>query len=95
MVKTSLASYEIVTEAGEGEEIDPDGVQVGLLEASRDEGDRKIGIQGVDASVVPVRTADGTGGWGGRLIGPTSEKGIESALIRDKSTEYIILDKME
>lgn len=95
MVEASIASYKIVTEAGEGEEIDPDRVQLDLLQGGRDEGDRNIGIQGVDACVVTVRTADGTGGWGGRIIGPTSEKGIESALVRDKCTEYIILNKME
>jgi hypothetical protein len=95
MVETSLASYKIVTDAGEGKEVDPYGVQAGLLEAGRDEGERNIGVQGVDGRVVTVRTADGTGGWGGRIIGPAREKGIESALVRDKSTEDIILNKME
>jgi len=95
VVETSFVPYKIVTEAGEGKEVDPEGVQAGLLEAGRDEGERNIGVQGVDGCVVTVRTADGTGGWGGRVIGPAREKGIESALVGDKGAEDIILDKME
>jgi hypothetical protein len=45
-------------------------VQPFLLQAGRDEGERNIGVQGVDICVVTVRTTDGTGRWGGRLIGP-------------------------
>jgi hypothetical protein len=95
VVESFIASYKIVTEAGEGEEIDPEGVAAGLLEAGRDEGERNIGVQGVDGCVITVRTTDGTGSWGGRTIGPACEKGIKSALVGDKSTEDIILNKME
>lgn len=95
MVETSFALYKIVTDAGKGKEVDPEGVQAGLLEAGWDEGERNIGVQGVDGCVVTVRTADGTGSWGGRVIGPAREKGIESALVGDEGAEDIILDKME
>jgi hypothetical protein len=95
VVESSFASYKIITDTGEGEEIDPNGVQAGLLEASREEGERNVGVQGVDGCVVTVRTAEGAGGWGGRIIGPARQKGIESALVGDKSTEDIILNKMK
>lgn len=95
MVETSIAPYKIVTDAGKWKEVDPEGVQAGLLEAGRGEGERNIGVQGVDHCIVTVRTANWTGSWGGRVVGPACEKGIESALVGDEGTEDIILDKME
>lgn len=97
MVETSFAPNNIVTDAGEGKEVDPERVQAGLLEAGWDEGERNIGFQGVDGCVVSVRTTDRTGSWGGRVgaIGPAREKGVESALVGDEGAEDIILDKME
>jgi hypothetical protein len=95
VVEISFTPYKIVTDAGKGKEVDPEGVQAGLLEVGWCEGERNIGVQRVDGCVVTVRTADGAGSWGGSVLGPACEKGIESALVGDEGAEDVILDKME
>jgi hypothetical protein len=95
VVEISFTPYKIVTDAGKWKEVDPERVQAGLLEAGWGEVERDIGVQRVDGCVVTVRTADGTGSWGGRVAGPAREKGIKSVLVGDEGAEDVILDKME
>ena len=95
VVEASFVLNKIITDTGEGDEVDPEGVEASLLEAGREQGGGDIGVEGVDCCVVTVGTADGTGSRGARGIGPPCEEGIESALVGDEGPKDIVLDKME
>ena len=66
-----------------------------MLEGGRDEGERNIGVHGVDGRDVVMRIAHGTLNWGGTVISPAREKCIESALVRGEGAEDIILDEVQ
>lgn len=87
-VVAAFAPDEVVADAGEGDDLNPDGVVAGLLEGGRDEGSRDGGVEGVEDRVI----AGGPGkGAGDRVAG----QDVEGALVRDEGAENVVLDEME
>lgn len=65
LVEAAFAPDEVVADAGEGNDIDPDGVVAGLLEGGRGERRRDVELRRVESRVVVDGTTERAGGWVG------------------------------
>jgi hypothetical protein len=88
VVEAAFAPDEVVADAGERDDVDPDGVVAGLLEVGRDEGGRDVGVEGEAERVIAVGPVHGAGS---RIVGQV----VEGAFVRDEGAEDVVLDEME